>query len=613
MGDLDDWLLEAAGRTSAPGTTKQMHQPSRGRRQGSYSDDDSSSKDDSYDNNKYSKRKPSGSHVPLKKRSKKSDLHQEIKNEEGEHGLDGDSDKSDVGSDLYKDEDDRQQLAQLTELERELILSDRAIKKDDKKLHKQIISRRKDDKKAEHVKKQTSPLYSRSVRMSARSADKSAAKVDALNELRARRMKRDPEGKIKSGEPFKLALEATVYSPISQSESGSESQSEDERMDDSDDEKLALEDIKSITICRSKLAKWFMEPFFEELIVGCFVRVGIGVRSGQNIYRLCIVQNVDSSDPNRSYQLENKTTHKYLNCAWGSDQSSARWQMARVSDSPPSKDEFEQWAWEVERSGGWMPSRKEVKDKKEAIDKANSFVYSAETVKQMLEKKKGSSASRPLNIAAEREKLRREMERAVENEDEPDLQRIKDRIQELEKARQSSEMKNEKALRLQEMNRKNRTENFKTASGLKRVDPNLKAGQAGYDPFSRRWTQSTNYYAAKPEAGAESEADVASVAEGNSIEATETALKEAAGAGMLLDTSAPVDQGTNSNSLHGFELAISLAPLQRFGGAHGVGSAFMARKQRIEARVGCQVEEDDGMRHLLTLSVGDYKRRRGLL
>lgn len=91
------------------------------------------------------------------------------------------------------------------------------------------------------------------------------------------------------------------------------------------------------------------------------------------------------------------------------------------------------------------------------------------------------------------------------------------------------------------------------------------------------------------------------------------ALEAAAGAGKLVDTSAPVDHGTESNMLHDFELPISLAMLQKFGGPHGVQAGFMARKQRIEATVGCQVAENDGRRHALTLSVSDYKRRRGLL
>ncbi|PPS04900.1 hypothetical protein GOBAR_AA15766 [Gossypium barbadense] len=95
--------------------------------------------------------------------------------------------------------------------------------------------------------------------------------------------------------------------------------------------------------------------------------------------------------------------------------------------------------------------------------------------------------------------------------------------------------------------------------------------------------------------------------------ATAAALQEAAGAGKLVDTNAPVDEGTESNMLHDFELPISLDVLRKFGGHEGAVAGFMARKQRIEATVGCRVPENDGRRHALTLTVSDYKRRRGLL
>lgn len=395
-------------------------------------------------------------------------------------------------------------------------------------------------------------------------------------------------------------------------------------MDDSDDEMSksksnipTYEDIKGITIRRSKLAKWFMEPFFEDLIVGCFVRVGIGMKSGQSIYRLCIVRNVDASDPDKQYKLENKMTYKYLNCVWGSENSAARWQMARISDSPPLEEEYNQWKKEVERTNGRMPTKHEVTEKKEEIEKTNTFVYSAETVKHMLQEKK-SAATRPLNIAAEKERLRREMEAALYRNDEAQVEKIKARLEELAVVRQKQESKNSKAHRLAEMNRKNRVENFKNASELKPINTNLKSGEAGYDPFSRRWTRSTNYYAGgiknKANNGEVSEiADNAKGGEKAGLVATAAALEAALDAGKLVDTSAPVDQGTEHNMLHNFDLPISLTKLQKFGGPQGVLAGFMARKQRIEATIGLQVPENDGRRHALTLSVSDYKRRRGLL
>ncbi|KAL6146730.1 hypothetical protein ACLB2K_057408 [Fragaria x ananassa] len=657
MADLDDLLLEAAGRTSSGRKSRHSHSSSKRRRDDSYSDGGSDSRgDDSDDGRGYASRKPSGSQVPLKKRLDPSEVDDERDSQdEGDYndsGSDrgGESNESDVGSDLYKDEDDRRKLAEMSELQRELILSDRAQKKDDKSL-KEKFRPKWDKGKATQSRKVTPPLPSSRVRSSARSADRAAAKDDALNELRAKRLKQqDPEahrklrdvsrgsvGSKNFSHTVKKSFSAVRRSSSSQSDSESRSHSDDEGSSaddaiDSDDERgnqgLTFEDIKEITIRRSRLAKWLMEPFFEELIVGCFVRVGIGkTKSGRPIYRLCSVRNVDSSDPDRQYKLENKTTHKYLNVVWGNENSAARWQMAMVSDSLPLEEEYDQWVREVEKNGGRLPSKEDVLEKKEAIKKTNTFVYSAETVKQMIQEKK-SASSRPLNIALEKDRLRRELEIAQSKHDDAEVERIKARLEQLE-ARRQSQGKDSKAVRLAEMNRKNRVDNFKNASGLKPVKTGLKAGEAGYDPFSRRWTRSRNYYVSKPDeqkddaeanaVAAESLAEVETNGTGGvvavraGLEATAAALEAAAGAGKLIDTMAPVDQGTSSNPLHNFELPISLATLQKFGGPQGAQEGFMARKQRIEATVGVRVPEDDGRRHALTLSVSDYKRRRGLL
>ncbi|CAN6683285.1 unnamed protein product [Malus baccata var. baccata] len=198
----------------------------------------------------------------------------------------------------------------------------------------------------------------------------------------------------------------------------------------------------------------------------------------------------------------------------------------------------------------------------------------------MIHEKK-SASSRPLNIALEKDRLRRELEVAKSKQDHAEVERIQTRLQQL-KARWQSQGKDSKAIRLAEMNRKNRVENFKNASELKPKNIGLKVGNASYDPFSRRWTRSRNYYVSKPGEKRE-EAEAIVVADGAladiesngtavvgavraDMAATEAALEAAAGAGKLIDTSAPVDFGTESNLKHNFELPTSLAALQKFGG-----------------------------------------------
>eukprot|EP01018_Ginkgo_biloba_P031540 Gb_16950 [translate_table: standard] len=628
MAELEHLLLEAAGRTTTPDGKQNNRAQAKRRRADSYSDEGSDSKYDNGDDSDdagTTNRKPSGSRMPLKKRFDSADKDDE------DRGRQEDSDSEfSIGSDLYKDDEDREQLGKMSELDREMILAERAEARDNYLMRKMAESRQNENRNQQG--KETGPPSSR-MRSSAKSTR--SVKENALSELVARRQKaqdsdmqrrrRDTAGSSRGRDssPGRRKSRASPSLTLSSSSSGDASASSADESDDSDADgpdssadTPTFDDIKSITIRRSKLAKWFMEPFFEEIIVGCFVRIGIGMsRAGQSIYRLCMVKNVDATEPDKHYKFENRTTHKYLNCVWGSESCAARWQMARVSDSMPLEKEFAEWEREVERGGGRMLSRSEVLEKKDAILKINTFVYSAATVKQMLQEKKLAS-SRPSNVAAEKDRLRKEMELAESRHDFSEVERIKTRLKELEVLSLQSKSKNAKALMLAEMNKKNKAENFKNASELKPVNLNLKAGEAGYDPFSRRWTRSQNYYNAKggsdlpgDEMAAKKEADAAKAGEA----ATAAALEAAADAGKLVDTQAPVAEGTKLFSLHDFELSISLAGLQKFGGAQGAHLAFMARKQRIEATSGVQIPSNDGRRHSLTLTVNDYKRRRGLL
>ncbi|KAJ4887356.1 Protein RTF1-like protein [Raphanus sativus] len=611
MVDLDDLLLEAAGRTNAPASSRSRHSHSSSsrRREGSYSDGGSEESDEE-DRGYPATRKPSASQVPLKKRLEAE--REAGSDREGDSSSSSSSEESDFGDDLYKNEEDRQKLAGMTEFQREMILAERADKKGDKSFTEKLRSKRENEmmttttttpvsKKDTH---QTPPAASasRGVRSSARSADRAAAKDDALNELRAKRMKQqDPsalrklrDASSKGGRDFSSMKRKPSLASLSDSD---RSQSDDEGsnggMGDSDDDRSDVptyEDIKEITIRRSKLAKWFMEPFFEELIVGCFVRVGIGRSKSGPIYRLCMVKNVDAADPDKAYKLENKTTHKYLNVFWGNETSAARWQMAMISDGHPVEEEYRQWIREVERTN-------DVAGEK-------------------------SASARPMNIAAEKDRLRKELEIAESKNDGAGVERIKAKIKQLDASRNKKGV-DKKALKLFEMNKKNRAENFKNASEVKSITASLKAGEAGYDPFSRRWTRSSNYYNGKNSGkdGGENEAAAAAAVETNGadaggengVEATEAALEAAAEAGKLIDTRAPIGQGAEHNLMHNFELPLSLAALQKYGGPQGVQKAFMARKQVTEATVGCRVVENDGKRHGLTLTVSDYKRRRGLL
>eukprot|EP00252_Welwitschia_mirabilis_P027066 TRINITY_DN914_c0_g1_i1.p1 TRINITY_DN914_c0_g1~~TRINITY_DN914_c0_g1_i1.p1 ORF type:complete len:625 (-),score=159.24 TRINITY_DN914_c0_g1_i1:245-2119(-) len=624
MPDLEDLLLEAAGRTAHDANLKRS---CRGRRRLSDSDSENGSAS-SYDDGdasedcETSRRKHPGSKMPLKKRFE-SEEHDEDDDEDddhndGRHRQDNDSDSDfSVGSDLYKDDEDRERLAKMSELEREYILAERAEKRDSKEIRKKGIY----VKDRNRFKKEDTEPPSSKLRSSVKSH--SSVKEDALNEIKKRRKaldsnRREVEGIFRereSSSDLKNSHESKGEDEEDYEDSCGKS---DQSGDEGNKEKVecaSFEHIKAITIRRSKLEKWFMEPFFEKTIEGCFVRIGIGCsRNGRNVYRLCRVKNVDATDPNKQYKFNGKITYKFLNCFWGTESNAARWQMDRVSDSEPTLEEFKDLEDEIKKTKSPKMSKQEFDKKQAALEAINEFVYSAETVRQMLLEKK-MAAQRPSNIAAEKDRLKKELELAESRYDYSEAERIRGKLKELEILSLQNKNKNEKALMLAEMNRRNRAENFRNASQTRPANTNLKAGEAGYDPFSRRWTRSQNYYSSQKSIATQENQRVLKGHKAGKIGESEfvKAMQIAQDEGKLVNRKSPLSQGVKMYALHDFDIFVSLNELQSYGGPQGVPRAYMERRQLLEATYGVQMPSNDGWRHRYTLTVNDYKRRRGLL
>ena len=64
-----------------------------------------------------------------------------------------------------------------------------------------------------------------------------------------------------------------------------------------DREPITLDDLNSVRVPRGWLEKWAEEPFFNNAVKGCFVRLGIGMQEQRSIYKVCeIVQARDYPD-----------------------------------------------------------------------------------------------------------------------------------------------------------------------------------------------------------------------------------------------------------------------------------------------------------------------------
>lgn len=124
-------------------------------------------------------------------------------------------------------------------------------------------------------------------------------------------------------------------------------QKDDELPDDSplrNVDLLRFDDIRNVTIRRSRLLKWFMDPFFEDLLPGCFIRVGIYQhKDGSRKYRLYMVKSVDATDPEKTYNFDKYTTHKHLILVTSTEMSVDKCKLTEASDFPPLEKEFQEW------------------------------------------------------------------------------------------------------------------------------------------------------------------------------------------------------------------------------------------------------------------------------
>lgn len=139
----------------------------------------------------------------------------ESSDKDGEDGPrdDGYNSEFSYGSDLYKDEEDRQNLAQMTELEREMELAERSEKRDTwLALRKSRGNRQAEASRPSHRRERDLGPPSSRMRSSVREGTRSK-KENALNELVARRQKAQEPSSLRKRRDSGLTPSREAHSP----------------------------------------------------------------------------------------------------------------------------------------------------------------------------------------------------------------------------------------------------------------------------------------------------------------------------------------------------------------------------------------------------------------
>jgi len=207
-----------------------------------------------------------------------------------------------------------------------------------------------------------------------------------------------------------------------------------ETMDREDDyHEASWEDLKaavtSVQLLRNQLEDWVEKPFFDDTVVGCFVRVNIGVsRDQESSYRLCEIVGIKEDESSVAYKLSSGTfTRKKLTVRLGSARKS--WPMTQISNSEANPKEIDTWKSWCERDNVNLPAMAFLEDQRVKIDKAVNFVYDNEVIDSMVA---GGETHKQGNFAIQRSRLTLLRDAAQQSADQEEFEKWSTALRELE-------------------------------------------------------------------------------------------------------------------------------------------------------------------------------------
>jgi len=173
-----------------------------------------------------------------------------------------------------------------------------------------------------------------------------------------------------------------------------------------------LEDYRKVTLPRRRLARWCREPYFDESVVGCFVRIGIGrdKKTQAPCYRLCRIKSVQTGGHEYTFPQSDKhskpvSSNKLLELQFG--KSVMKHRMLMVSDSRPSQEDVTRYVTQLKnlRKNDILLSKREAAKIRKIQDLlVTNYTYTTADIDKNIEAKKRSGKA-ITNIGLEKTRI----------------------------------------------------------------------------------------------------------------------------------------------------------------------------------------------------------------
>ncbi|KAF5836598.1 hypothetical protein DUNSADRAFT_5715 [Dunaliella salina] len=343
-----------------------------------------------------------------------------------------------------------------------------------------------------------------------------------------------------------------------------EAEVEDEEQEEGE-EKADYDELRAIQLSRTQLESMHDKLFFEgEGLAGTVVRMAYGGmttdRDGKPVPQYMLMKVVSIQTQTRTYPFGPKQArcNKFLELEDGM-KITRTMPMTNVSNQPLSDQEIERYWRHISRAQAKPITKSQAEAAKQRIADASKYRWDSSKVRELLEKKRAAGAL-PVNVAAEKSKLRRMLEEATANNNAEEVASLDAQLQDLEQKSMAARTGDARTFGMSHINKRNMKANFNTAFlNVSNKPANAPQRKGGADPFSRRETRpniSWNTAGGRRPATAEEEAAR------NQQEAAKKAAAAAAAAPVKLKgTLARMDPAQLIQHLN---IDIDLQPLQDF-------------------------------------------------
>lgn len=270
----------------------------------------------------------------------------------------------------------------------------------------------------------------------------------------------------------------------------SRSESEEEEVSRPRHKKIKIisckEDLSRIRLSRHKIEKWCHMPFFKKVVVGCYVRIGIGNHEGRPVYRVAEIINVVETA--KIYQLGYTRTNKGLNLRHGGAERVYRLEF--VSNQDFSDSEFNKWQVTMEVGGHDLPTLDDIKRKEDDIKQAFEFKLKDRDIEDIVAEKQKFKKN-PHNYAVKKTALLKSKEQADLEGDQANSIKLTKELDDLEeRATELDRKRSAKINSISYINQRNRNANVIEAESAFKAEMEEDIN-ATADPFTRRQCRPT--------------------------------------------------------------------------------------------------------------------------